>query len=339
MANIYQFVDGQPRYLEAGASNLAKTLATTFEPKVIKSFAEGWPIVKAAKQSNTELSSYLANYDKGHSINVCKIAPDANGRVFFNDTLTGFNFTSDAQTLSAALNQMLNNDKEKASYYVGSTSIKHYFPELVDEVYVDGLAEKSILNIWLGNQTKVATHYDVANNLAIVGAGKRTFILFPPEQVDNLYIGPLDKAPGGQPISMANFDEIDFEQFPKLKTAFDSAIICELEAGDALFIPSMWWHYVESTENVNVLINYWWHDKPQTNGKPADALLYAIWAIRDLPEAERRAWQKQFNHYVFESTDETHAHIEPNIKSILSSPHDDLTGRKLRAELQNRLRK
>ena len=51
--------------------------------------------------------------------------------------------------------------------------------------------------LWLGNAIKVATHYDQMENIGIVVTGRRRFTLFPPEQVANLYMGPIELTPAG----------------------------------------------------------------------------------------------------------------------------------------------
>jgi len=92
-----------------------------------------------------------------------------------------------------------------------------------------------------------------------VVSGRRRFTLFPPEQIANLYVGPVDFTPTGAPIVLPSLTEPDFEHFPRLRVALENARVAELEPGDALYIPALWWHQVESLSNCNVLVNYWWH--------------------------------------------------------------------------------
>jgi len=64
--------------------------------------------------------------------------------------------------------------------------------------------------IWIGNRVTTPTHFDESNNIACVVAGRRRFTLFPPEQIANLYIGPIDFAPTGTPISLVNLPDPGF---------------------------------------------------------------------------------------------------------------------------------
>src|SRR5205823_11513354 len=112
--------------------------------------------------------------------------------------------------------------------------------------------------IWIGNRTTASAHYDAPSNIACVAVGKRRFTIFPPDQIFNLYPGPLEPTPGGQSISVVDFKNPDFEKYPRFREALAVAHVAELEAGDAIFIPSMWWHHVEGLNAFNVLVNYWW---------------------------------------------------------------------------------
>jgi hypothetical protein len=89
----------------------------------------------------------------------------------------------------------------------------------------------------------------------------------------------------------------DLKRFPRYADAQRLALTTELAPGDALYVPSLWWHHVEATEPVNVLINYWHNDVERGGGFAA--LIHAMLAIRDLPRAQREAWRCWFDHFVF----------------------------------------
>ncbi len=65
----------------------------------------------------------------------------------------------------------------------------------------------------------------------------------------------------------------------------ETAIYADLEPGDAIFIPSLWWHCVEAYAPVNILVNYWYNAPTQSS--PFEALMHAMLAVHDLPDAEQ----------------------------------------------------
>src|SRR5262249_1920047 len=157
--------------------------------------------------------------------------------------------------------------REAPSFYVGSTDVDVYLPSLRAE---NDLAlnhpmfasNPPLVGIWIGNRTIVSAHYDMSNNIACSLVGKRRFTLFPPDQAPNLYPGPLDPTPAGQVVSMVDFANPDFERHPNFKEALAAAEVADLDPGDVLFYPALWWHRVEALESFNVMINYWWNTSP-----------------------------------------------------------------------------
>ena len=57
---------------------------------------------------------------------------------------------------------------------------------------------------------------------------------------------------------MVDFANPDFEKYPRFREAIAAGQMAELEPGDAVFIPAMWWHHVEGLSAFNTLVNYWW---------------------------------------------------------------------------------
>jgi len=176
----------------------------------------------------------------------------------------------------------------------------------------------------------------VPDNIACVAVGHRRFTVFPPQQVENLYIGPLDFNPAGQAVSLVDFANPDFKQYPRFADALNHAQVAELGPGDAIFIPSLWWHHVEALDDFNVLVNYWWRKSPEYLGSPITALMHGILSLRDLPPEQREAWQAMFRHYVFEADEQTSAHIPPNARSALA-PLDADVAKALLAQIVKRL--
>ena len=128
----------------------------------------------------------------------------------------------------------------------------------------------------------------------------------------------------------------DFENHPRFKQALANAQVADMQAGDVLFYPAMWWHQVEALENFNVLVNYWWNTTPKYMDSPQTTLLHALLSLRDRPEQEKRAWRALFEYYVFGDPKVPADHVPAQLQGNLASM-DERKARKLRAEIINRL--
>jgi len=230
------------------------------QPSHIKALIRNWPVVRAAIHGNDQLLNYLLGFDNGEPVYTIVGPASINGRFFYNDTLNGTNFQSVQAPIAPTMQQLYHRRvrQETESIAVQAAEIRRFLPGF-QEVNAMPLLPSSVEpTLWLNNRARVATHFDTKDNIACVVAGRRTFTLFPPEQAENLYIGPTMDTPGGVPISMVDLASPDLDQFPNFSKALNSAQQATLEPGDAIFIPTTWWHAVESLDEINLLINYWW---------------------------------------------------------------------------------
>jgi len=319
-------------------ADLDTTILASTEPLLLRGLVADWPVVAAGRESPQAAIAYLRRWCGDATVNAMLGPPEIDGRFFYNAALDGFNFQSLRVRLDAVLDELAKylSTPTPPAIYVGSTTIDGALPGFRAENDVDLGPRDPLASIWIGNRTRIAAHYDLPDNLACIAAGRRRFTLFPPGQQHNLYVGPIDLTPAGQPISLVDFARPDFARFPRFATALEHAQSAELAPGDALFIPSMWWHHVEALDDVNVLVNYWWRQSPAWMDTPNNALMHALMTVRDLPPAQRAAWAELFRHYVFEADGDTAEHIPPGARGLLG-PMDDNASRMVRAQLLKRL--
>lgn len=298
------------------AANFAQKVTDHYRPVVLRGFAAHWPLVQAARQSLSAAADYLKAHSNNLPQKLLSLAPDTAGRLFYNDNISGMNFSASQQPLNQAIDTMLaNSSDDNNRYCVQCVPVADNFSSLLPEL------TNSLLNpapkpfIWLGTRVTVPAHFDEASNIAVVAAGKRRFTLFPPEQVANLYIGPLDLTPAGQPISMVNLQQPDLQAHPRYINAYQAGLSVELAAGDAIYIPSPWWHSVTSLSDFNVLVNYWWSNAYVASALPLPMLVHAIQAFNHMPPAEQQAWQHMLHHYLF-NPDDPLAHIPEDARGI-----------------------
>lgn len=329
-----------PERSDIGPDGLGDEILHAGQPVVLRGLVRDWPLVQTGRDSADSAVSYLRGFERGDAPPVVATVgpPEIGGRFFYNDDLSGFNFRQEQVPLGVALQTLLKyvGESDVPAIYIGSTTIDTWLPGFRDRNDLAMEGRGALASIWIGNRTRIAAHQDVPDNLACVAVGRRRVTLFPPDQLDNLYIGPLDYTPAGQPISLVDFHAPDPVRFPRFAKAMEHALVAELGPGDAVLIPSMWWHHMEALEPFNVLVNYWWRQTPAWMDTPMNALMLAIMTVRDLPPQQRAVWEDVFRHYVFQPGEATDDHIPQDAKRVLG-PMDETTARSLRARLLQRL--
>ena len=237
--------------------------------------------------------------------------------------MRGFSFRRERGSLSGLARKLRQFAGETVppAIYAGATDIRATLPgfEAQHPFPLADAAGDATPRIWLGNASQVATHFDLSDNFAVVAAGRRRFTLFPPDAVGDLYVGPLDVTLAGQPVSMVDPLAPDFDRYPRFEAARARALVADLEPGDAIYIPTLWWHHVAASAPINILVNYWHNDASRGGGFLA--LVHAILAIRDRPEPERTAWRAWFDHMVFgPEAPASSAHLPPHAQGVTGPP-------------------
>jgi len=296
-------------------------------PAVLKGYVTDWPIARAAAQSPEALLDYVRARDPGHPLKIMVGRPEIKGVYFYRDDMSGLNFEYQDQPLHTALANILacRTRADAPAIYTGARAVERYFPQLRVENDLPMLAQMGKSGwsyVWVGNAVPAATHYDNMEGINCTVTGRKRFTFFPPDQLANLYVGPLELSPGGQPTSMVKVAAPDLERYPRFAQALAAAETAEVEPGDAIFIPSLWWHNVEALEPVNFSINFWWCEPAEWAAEPFGALVHSLLALRALPPERREVWRMMFDHYVFQTDGDPVAHLPPDRRGMLGPLSD-----------------
>ena len=290
-------------------------------PVVMKDLVADWPVVRAGRESPQALADFIRGFDRGRTPNIIECPPEEQGRIFYRADMSGFNFIRYPGGIGATLDRLLTLQQQARppTLFIESMITEDFLPNFARANPMPLLDAAIGPRIWIGNRVTVQTHYDLLYNIACVVGGRRRFTLFPPDQVSNLYPGPVDFTPAGAPVSMVPLRDHDATRFPRFAEALRHAQEAELTPGDALYIPYAWWHHVESLTPFNALVNYWWNDAPKI-GSPYAVLLHAGMSLRDMPPDQRAVWRHLFEHFIFSDPALSMAHLAPGQRGLLGPP-------------------
>ena len=306
---------------DVGVDQFHAEIVPRNQPAVMRALVKDWPLVVAAERSVDEAVSRLRSLDSGASLYTIVGSPDIERRFFYGDKLRGANFQRTQATLSTVLDNLvgLRNQSRPHAIAVQAGAIREAMPGFEADHRLPLVDDAVAPTLWLGNSAVVAPHFDVHDNVACVVVGRRRFTLFPPDQIANLYVGPTLDAPGGVPISMVDLADPDLERFPRFAQALEVAQEATLEPGDAIFIPTPWWHAVESLDAINVLVNYWWGGLIEGTLSPNHSLLHAMLTIANLSPDQRASWRHFFDYFVFKTSGDPAEHLPDDLNDIVTT--------------------
>lgn len=314
-----------------GQAITLKEIVDREQPLVLRGLCRDWPIVALARQSDSAFAKGIAECDNGTPVDALLIAPGAQGVIGYNAAMDGFNYEHFRVSVTEVLQRLAAYSRrdDVRGLAMQSALILSCLPGLLETHSVPFLDPNVQPRLWMGNRVTTPAHFDSYHNIAVVACGRRRFTLFQPGQVSNLYVGPLDFAPTAAAMSMPRLDVSDDPRYPRLQDALAHAQVAELEPGDAIYIPPVWWHHVASLEQLNALVNYWWRSAafPGHLAEPGlNALMHCILAFKSLPRAERNAWKTLLDHYVFADEDPA-AHIPEARRGVLTPLTPEITAR------------
>lgn len=229
-------------------------------PAVLRGVARHWPMVLAALREPQTCMDLLAANANDSRADVLRADPEEEGRFHYRADGQSLNFIRGSGNIAGLIAGLRGEQKSARPYAMVAQG-------LVADRYIPGFSKAQPMplvpasaepRLWIGNAAIVATHNDPIENVAVVGAGRRRFTLFPPEAEPDLYMGPKHPTPAGTPVSMVHVTAPDLDRFPLFANALERAQQAELSPGDAIFIPRDWFHHVEALERFNMLVNYWW---------------------------------------------------------------------------------
>lgn len=312
------------------------------QPAVLRGLCADWPLVHAGRNGADALFTALGPRAPAREADVLELPARFEGRFLHDADCTGFNFERRRLSLKDLFARLKSEAgaQQPVSLFAGAVPLRDDLQSLADEhamSLLDGVEER-LTSLWIGNRTRTAPHWDLPSNLATVIAGRRRFILYPPECIRDLYIGPMDRTIAGQPVSLVDPLQPDLERFPDYARAQDKALTATLEPGDTLYMPSLWVHFVQSLDPVSMMLNIWWREGPPHTVTPFLTLLHGLLTLRDLPEHERQAWKHVFDHFIFDAANEAQPYLSDEAKGVFG-PSTEAVRSRIRQHLLRTLQR
>ncbi|CAJ0577148.1 unnamed protein product, partial [Mesorhabditis spiculigera] len=210
-------------------------------PCVVRGFAAGWP---ASEKWSPE---YLSNVAGGRTV-----------PVEIGSRYDGDDWNQKLMTINEFLRDFLVKQDSESPGYLAQHRLFDQIPELLDEIephQVEQIGAHVDWNMWFGPGGTVSSmHFDPRENFFIYGS--KFVRLAHPSDSEKL-CPREDLLKNTSQINMQHPDG-DVERFPSVAQVHTVDVV--LHPGDALLIPSQFWHFVKAL-NTSISVSAWFDAK------------------------------------------------------------------------------
>jgi hypothetical protein len=209
-------------------------------PVIITQAIDDWPAINSWQ--NLDYFKQIAGY---------RIVPVEIGTDYVSK-----NWTQKLMTFNDYIDKYIETDNEIKGYLAQHQLFEHIRPlkkDIIEPLYC-AIGELQSINAWFGPKHTISPlHTDRFDNVLCQVVGSKYIRLYHPKETQNLY-------PHGQGLlyntsRIRDVFYVDEKKFPNFHKA--PFIECILKKGEMLFIPKMWWHYVESL-STSFSVSFWW---------------------------------------------------------------------------------
>lgn len=280
-----------------------KLVESAKEPFKVIGSLDHWELYKKLSKCEDSLDKcdYLSTLAHDEQVYYSALAPEYKGIFGLNkDLVQNFSFKGRKATFPSFMKEIKKyiSDPSLGNLYLQSTPIKDLNDRLGNLDLFKGFKPMSEAGFWIGTGNQfVSLHNDPLRNMIAIFSGRKRVIMFPPEELPNLYPAPFDKRSGGVITSLVNAFNPDLQKFPNFSQALKTVKVAILNPGEFLYLPPLWWHAVEG-EGFNIGINCWFKDGDDKNnlGKlyvPAESLMLDI-NDEEVSNAEKNVLYENF---------------------------------------------
>ncbi|KAG0723389.1 JmjC domain-containing protein 7 [Chionoecetes opilio] len=242
------------------------------QPVVVRGVTQEWPAL--AKWSPAYLRDKLGHKEVTVTVTPNGLADAPHAGYFVMPEERRMRF-------GAFLDVLENPESQPGVFYVQkqNSNFTDEFSEILCDAaseipwFSEALGKKpDAVNFWMGDERAVTSmHKDHYENIYCVISGCKDFILLPPTDApwipyssyapavyEETHPGKFDIKPtGGNEVPWISIDplEPDLERYPQYKHA--SPVKCRVKAGEALYLPSLWYHHVRQSQGC-VAVNFWY---------------------------------------------------------------------------------